>query len=136
MNLDKKLTGIALLEAKLTRAREDLKVQQEELERSAENARQLQANLRSLQKSVDDAHDRLALAEQRRSSYEARLASLKLALRDGWGNPGVIEGPNYTQVVALEAALADFPEARAQLSSQLEEAEAALAAFQKENDLN
>lgn len=97
------------LQQNLDRARTALETQQAELERQTTAARLLQEQLRSLNKAVDDAGDRLSLAEEQHASFQAQLTSLRTMFLDGWGNPSVPGGPNYRNLVNIEAAIADFP---------------------------
>jgi hypothetical protein len=54
---------------------------------------------------------------------------------DGWANASIPSGLNYRNVVAIQAAISDFPRVRGHLNSRLKNAEQALAAFEDENGL-
>lgn len=127
--------NLSRLQENLERERAKLNAQQAQLDQKAAEARLLQDELRTLNKEVDDANDRLALAEVQCATFVAQLAGLKESMLGGWGNPGLPGGPNYRLISSLECAIADFPRVRSHLASQVRDVERLLSVFEEEHGL-
>jgi hypothetical protein len=119
-------------------ARKELESKQHELDQKAQKAVELQARAQRLQKDVDDAGDRLVAADAQCAAFQQRAAQLKDTLAQVWGagpqgQRGMIPAVDYSGLVAVQAAVADFPRVRSTLESKLKTTQAALAAFERQN---
>jgi len=117
----------------IQRACDELTANQSELERRYAEAEQLQRTHNDLNRELDRCSEQLVIAEGQFETFKAELAETKKCFLDAWGNPAVIGGPNYRQIVMLEAAIADFPRVRQHILAKVEAAKAALTDFEQEH---
>lgn len=121
---------------KPARATSDLDAAVEELAVERERVRLLVEELNRFTGNRDRAKADLALADERFEAMKADRANQQEHARGCWGRSIQFSvWTAYATILAMDAAIADFPKAREPLVNKLKEEEAALRAFQKENDL-
>jgi len=126
-----KLTG---KQDRIRHSQEQLDQKRAELDKESAEAAAVQERLHYLQIDVERAADQLTMAEGQLHAFKATLAALRGALLESWGNTSIIayhgaDGPNYSDVVRIQAAVDDWPRVRAHLSAKVETAQKALANF-------
>ena len=106
------------------------------LEASITEAENYQRRLSALQRNVDDAADALIRADSQLAALKGAAASMEDAMLRAWGNAThAVDGtatapPDYSALVAIRAAIEDFPRCRKQLTQNLAVAQRALDDFQ------
>lgn len=131
--VDKLLSAFASDEEKLAQ-------QRRELEEKKEQAAQQIREYKSLKQARDKIALRLESADRQCEEAKARREELASTLaRDAWGQPidGYRSQPwvGYQNLLALDAAIADFPNARKHIEAELEKAQDRLAEFGKQHGL-
>ena len=123
---------LSSFEENLKRAQAELEEKHAELELKHAEATKLQQRYDALNFEVDRHADELARADGYFHTFEAQLAGLKNRFLDVWGDENSEFGPNYREIISLEAAIADFPRVRKHIVAKLDAAQAALNAFERE----
>jgi hypothetical protein len=91
-----------------------LQVQLDELKAKAAQSRALQSRASSLEYNLEKAEDQLVQADAQFETLKARLAQFHDQSANWWGissptsNVTVVSPPDYTILLALEAAIADY----------------------------
>ncbi len=122
-----RLRGIA------AQTEEQIEQQKAALERQHREARDLQRKYSELSNAAEAANEQLRSAEQQFAGQQVELKNRLAAIADGWGSPSVPNGPTYAQIVAIRAAVEDFPRVRAILATRFNAAQALLAEFEKKH---
>jgi hypothetical protein len=106
---------------------------QADAERQTSEARELQKTAEKLYRALDQAEKRLAAADQQCERLKSEAAYLCNVLGDSWGHTDVdgtaLNPPVYSNLVSIEAAVADFPRVRKLLQSKVSLARSALREF-------
>ena len=112
-----------------------LKQRQDEAATQAVEARELQETARRLQRELEQAEKRLAAATQQFEQLKSEAASLRGIFGNGWGRTDVdstaLNPPVYSNLISIEAAVADFPRVRKHLQSKVTLARSALQEFEQ-----
>lgn len=124
---------LAKFDENIQRAHAELEEKQAELERKHAEAAQLQERHNALTFEIDRHADELARADNYFHTFEAQLAGLKTRFLDVWGDENSEFGPNYREIISLEAAIADYPRVRKHIVAKLDAAQATLNAFEREH---
>jgi hypothetical protein len=115
----------------------ELKQRQADAERRAVEARELQGIAERLQCEVDQTEKRLAVAEEQFEGLKSQAAYLGDVLSNSWGRIDVdgsaLHPPVYSNLVTIEAAVADFPRVRKHLQSKVSLARSALREFEQQH---
>jgi hypothetical protein len=91
-----------------------LQVQLDELKAKAAEARSLQSRASSLEYNLEKSEDQLVQADAQFEGLKAKLAQFREQSASWWGissptsNVTVTSPPDYTILLALEAAVADY----------------------------
>jgi hypothetical protein len=117
--------------------RAELALKQRELDERATKAAELQAEAERLQRNVDDAADRLVRADSQFAAFKERATQLRRTLGEAWSSPprgqhGIVPAVDYSGLLAVEAAISDFPRVREVLAKDVSGAQAALKKFEVE----
>lgn len=115
------------------------RLQKEAAEKNAEldaqlaAAEQLQRQSERFEHEIENHADRLFRAGLRFSAFEVRARQLRVLLIDLWGRPDERNPVDYSGLVALEAAIADYPRTQRILAANLATAQQELANFKASN---
>lgn len=115
----------------LVASREEAEQAQARLEATTRQASALQNRLKALLTAVEEAESSLARADDQWAARKADLLAMQTGILEGWGNPAIPGGPTYTNLIALRAAVEDFPRARQHLLTKVTTAKRALVDFEK-----
>lgn len=100
-------------------------------------AHELQKRYEQLNKEVDKAADQLILADAQIANFKSAVLQMREAMLDGFGKShadgSALPAPHYGDLVALEAAITDFPRIRQHLATKAEAAQRALKDFEHEH---
>jgi len=122
----------------LHRLQREADQQRQALEANIAEADQHQRRLSGLQRCVDDAADTLIRADSQLAQLKGAAASIEEGMLVAWGlTAHVADGtptrpPDYSALVAIRAAISDFPRCRKQLENNLAVAQRALHDFENE----
>jgi hypothetical protein len=99
---------------------------------------QIGSEYKRLVQRRDEVKARLAAADTEFEGYKARRVELAENLRTiWWGNQhprgSAPAADGYATVLALDAAIADYPNARKVITDELEQLEASVVAFEREH---
>jgi DNA repair exonuclease SbcCD ATPase subunit len=124
---------IRRLQERVQQTDAELKQRQADAERQAIEARELEDEAERLQQELDQAEKRLATADQQCERLKSEAAYLCDVLGDNWGRTDVdgtaLNPPVYSNLVSIEAAVADFLRVRKLLQSKVSLARTALREF-------
>ena len=128
------------LKAKLSRKETlETRIANDDAARDAERerVRQLANELRRLETIVERAEEALTIADGRLAELKAERAAIVTGARPLWGMPEIWRPiwHAYETLQPIDAAIADYPEVRKTLVGAVAKEKAALAKFERENEL-
>ena len=132
--IDKVKSFFSPQEEKIQKQRQALHIQQEELDRKLGEAEAAREKYRTMAVSRDRLAERLRIADEQFARAKEQRDQLPYLLAAGWGtSPEALPfGPTYSHLLALDAAIAAFPEARKLIADELARAEKEMRDFERE----
>ena len=119
------------LRAKFSKSAHDLERMRKEVEQDSKKMTRAQKELSRLSTALDNATAAVDRADLHLAMHKAEIEKLETIHLESWGDTGSVSGPGYGPLVALRAAIEDFPRCRAHLAAKVEAARRALKEFEK-----
>ena len=125
--------ALAKLDEEVLQAEAELHEHNKRAEARIAAAQQLRDRLEALMREHENRSADLAFAEATCESFKQQLTHLKETFVNLWTNRAIPGGPGYREIIALEAAVNDFPRVRKQLAERADRARIALQEFERKH---
>jgi FtsZ-interacting cell division protein YlmF len=108
-----------------------------EADQKEAEAHALQRQYENLYKELDQTSDKLMHADGNFATFQSAAKSMRQEMINFWGQShadgSALKPPHYGDLVAIEAAIADYPRIREQLVQKVDASKRALSEFEREH---